>query len=650
MSSTQHEIVAVRSLTESDLGLFAAHRTGAKSNQRAININADAARIMVSPAIFAAGGDDLTCICMFDGETQEEKRRLGKVHKNWRLGGPKIEGKSFARLDSKDFVLIRSIRNNDGSSPLILSFVSRNIDRVLHAGIAAIVDGTLQNSMAVFSSDTPAYRALILHCPRPHCGSGYRRESAPNQSIPPVPHIPPMPRDSVSANDKPRNRTIGAKIREPHIMERMLKAAGDLSAPAQLRFMQTVEALASQLREVLLETGGIIKLTKDHTAFWAKAKGHRVGFVDGGLANLTALGSTPIAARVGGFTVVPGQSGEDREHFLTLKQLIDELYRGSDGGIYNDSFPDLGALRDAARIAIEAGGAVRLLSEFPDHRWVLIHGALVNPVSRYSDVMERGKVRFGFPDFSNSALDILLPESDSPRVGRDCNFISVHRRQLQLLSATSTIVCGVVERESTTSSVCRAVLDSLDDELIKDFLEDTPARWKQEFRNAVDPSGGGEFDGQRISDPLLFRCVLEPEEVLVPVPLDRNELRRAPERWKDIIAGYPKPRVSYLQVSEWSAPIRIEMFEKDLGYFKDTAELIFHCAALLPRYAFPVGLDIVDKYARIPNWMSRPVNTRTAVVALKQALDRGEVGLFDALRRILCGSSREFFLRPTVRQ
>ena len=56
-----------------------------------------------------------------------------------------------------DFVLIRSICDNDGRSPIVLSFISRNIDRVVHAGVAAIVEGKLQKSMAVFREGTPAY-------------------------------------------------------------------------------------------------------------------------------------------------------------------------------------------------------------------------------------------------------------------------------------------------------------------------------------------------------------------------------------------------------------------------------------------------------------------------------------------------------------
>ncbi len=278
----------------------------------------------------------------------------------------------------------------------------------------------------------------------------------------------------------------------------------------------------------------------------------------------------------------------------------------------------------------------------------MLHGALVNPVSRYTDVMRDGRIRHRFPNFSQTALNTFLPAGDPPRNGREMNFVSVHLRQLELLSQSTGVVCGVIERESTTASVCRAVLESLDDDLIKDILPQPPAEWKRWFRNSIDPSGDEDSEGQRITDSLLFRCVLEPGEALLPVLLDRNEMRRAPDAWKDIIIRYPKPRVSYLQPTEWTAPVRIEMFEKDVARFRETASLVMHCALLLPQYAFPVGLDIVDKFARIPDWMSRPVNTRTAVGALKRALDDGDTKLFDALRRMLCGSRREWLLRPGI--
>ena len=641
------ELIVVRSLTESDLGLFAEHRPATRSKQRAININSGVAKRMLSSDLFEKGGGQIECICIFDNIRIQEFRHFGKIKKNWRLGGNMIRGKQFAHLGPKDFVLIRTVSGNDGTSPITLTFISRKTNRVVHAGLAAIVEKTLSQSMAVYTEGKLGFDDLVPYCPALDVEPS--ATSTPQKESPPLRLIAPMPREKQGKGIS-RKRSVREKIRAPHILERMLAVAGDLSAPAQLRFLDTIEQLASQLRPILLETGGIVRIEKDHRSFWHSLKGKKIGFVDGGLANLSMLGSAPIAARVGGYVVTPGMRGEARERFTILKYLIDELYSHTDGGVYEDTFPDIGALRDAARITIESAGAVRIISEEPDINCVLIHGALVNPVSRYTDIMRDGKIRHRFPDFSNSALSKLLPPNGSQRSGRDRNFIRVHFDQLELLSHSSSVICGVVERESTTSSVCRAVLDSLDDAIIRDMLPIPPSEWKAWFRKAVDPSEDDEYEGQRITDSLLFRCILEPGEALRPVPINRNDIRRAPEAWKNVIVRYPIPRISYLQVTEWSAPIRIEMFEKNMGDFDWLAKLILHSALLLPHYAFPVGLDIVDKYARIPNWMSRPINTYTTVRVLSQALDEGDTRLFDSLRRMLCGSGREWLLRPGIQQ
>lgn len=541
---TVRQLIIVRSLTESDLGLFSAHRAAARSKQRAININSPVARQLLSKEFFEAGRGYIDTLCVFGSARIRALRYFGKIHKNWRLGGSKIDGEEFARLDSKDFMLIRSVAGNDGTHPIIITFACRKTDRVVHAGIAAIVERALEHSMAVFPDDDPRFTALDKYCPASLLNAPTSKIRAANRR--PVASIPRF-----TMEQKPhRPRTIHEKLRSPHILERMLQVAGDLSAPAQMRFMDTVEQLADQLRKVLIHTGRIIRIEKNHALLWSKVARKSIGFVDGGLANLSMLGSAPIAVRVGGYVVTPGVHGPDREQFTMLRYLIDELYAHAEGGVYDNSFPDIGALRDAARISIEAAGAVRMLSDRPDLSWVMLHGALVNPVSRYTDVMQDGNVRHRFPDFSDTALAELLP-GEPARTGRDRNFISVHLRQLELLQQSKAIICGVVERESTTSSVCRAVLDSLDNELIREVLPIPPDKWKAWFRHAIDPASNEEYEGQRIPDTLLFRCVLEPGEALVPVALDRNELRRAPEAWKeDVIARYPKPWVSYLLVTE----------------------------------------------------------------------------------------------------
>ena len=264
MSAVKIEIIVVRSLTESDLGLFAAHRAAAKSKQRALNINSDMARLMLSTRAFESGGADLKCICKYGDHEVREVRRFGKPGKNWRLGGKKLEGSLFADLDSKDISLIRTAANNDGEDPVTIIFVSKKQDRVLHAGLVAIVERHLDRSMAAFTNSDTQFPDLAKYCE----SSPWSFSSSPD--LPPAlarplrpsqPPPPPMPKDEVpTSSGKPR--TIRDKLRTPHLLEQMLKVAGDLSAPAQLRFLETVDRLASQLRELLIATNRIVTIKR----------------------------------------------------------------------------------------------------------------------------------------------------------------------------------------------------------------------------------------------------------------------------------------------------------------------------------------------------------------------------------------------------
>ena len=560
------EIIVVRSLTDSDLGIFAAHRQYIASKQRAVNINAPTAKLILSPQLFENENTLLDCITVFGDITVRKMRSFKKVHKNWRLGGDKLDGNEFSKLDSKDFILIRTVAGNDGTHPVAITFVGKKTDQIVHAGIAAILEKRLDRSMAVVMAQEEDFRAMSWYCPSAsELEAGIRPDTATATTS-----FPPMPAEEEKAEEK-KPRSMKEKIRQPHILERMLQVTGDLSAPAQHRFLQTVEHLASALREILLETGRIIHIKKDHARLWKSVAGKPIGFVDGGLANLSMLGSAPIAARVGGYTVIPGDHSSEREKFTVLKCLIDELYTSGEEGVFSDNFPDLGALRDAARISIEAAGAVNLLQEQPELDWVMLHGSLVSPVSRYTDVIQNGEIKHRFPNFSSKAIKTLLPGDEEERHGRESNFICTYLRQLELLMNSDAVVCGVVERPGTTSTVCHSVLDSLTDYELEPLLETPPAEWKRTFRKLIDPSDDEDMEGQRITDSLLFRCILEPGEAILPVPVERNLLRKAPDAWKTVIGRYPKPMVAYLQPTEWNSPVRIEFFEKDLPHFRATA-------------------------------------------------------------------------------
>ena len=637
MGKPEQEILIIRSLRESDLGLFSEHRASVKGRQRAININAELIVELLSPGIVEKGETAMLVTVRMGDASKEEIRPIKRTGKNWRLGGPQIESSFFADLDAADFMLLRSKRKNDGTHPVSVSFIARKLDPVVHAGIVNIVERNLNHSMTCFLEGEPQFQSLSLYCPPPaRCGTNA-------SAFAPIPEP-----ESMDQSHKPPI-TVSEKVRSPWIMERMFSLAGDLSARAQVSFVETVEALASQLRILLTETGRITKIEKGHREFWPTLSKKPIGFVDGGLANLSMLGSAPLAARVGGYVVIPGERGDEREEFVMLRHLIDDLFEHEDGGVYESLFPDYGALRDAARISIEAAGVVRLIQARDDLSTVMVHGALVNPVSRYSDLMSDGRIRHPFPGFSPEALEEFLPEEEWSRTGRDRNFISTYLRQIQLMQRTNSIVCGVVEREGTTSTVTTTLLDSFLEEEVGHLLPIPFQEWRVWYRRALRPDDYDlEMVGHRISDSLLFRCVLREGEALLPIAIDRNELRRAPEAWKDVVSTYPKPHVSFIQISEWSAPVRLELFAKDLDQFQQTAALVFHSSRLLPKYSFPAGLDVVDKFAHVPNWMAHQANTRAVVRALNIALENKDYRTFDNLRRMLCGTGREWLLRPGV--
>ncbi len=157
---TTRELIIVRSLTDSDMGLFSAHRRATTSKQRAIALTTPAAEILLHPAVFTAKGGEFDCICLYGPTINRELRLIKKVGKNWRLGGRQLAGSEFADLDSKDFALIRSLRHNDGSAPILLTFVGRRSQRLVQAGLAATLKETLNQSVAVFDETSDKFGPL----------------------------------------------------------------------------------------------------------------------------------------------------------------------------------------------------------------------------------------------------------------------------------------------------------------------------------------------------------------------------------------------------------------------------------------------------------------------------------------------------------
>jgi hypothetical protein len=94
-------------------------------------------------------------------------------------------------------------------------------------------------------------------------------------------------------------------------------------------------------------------------------------------------------------------------------------------------------------------------------------------------------------------------------------------------------------------------------------------------------------------------------------------------------------------------PFRVEAFE-DVTDFRTVLDLILHTSRLLPSYGFPVGLDIVDRFAKVPSWMSRGIKGQHQVVLLKKALASGDPRALTFAKRVLAAKGRDWLFRPTV--
>jgi hypothetical protein len=74
--------------------------------------------------------------------------------------------------------------------------------------------------------------------------------------------------------------------------------------------------------------------------------------------------------------------------------------------------------------------------------------------------------------------------------------------------------------------------------------------------------------------------------------------------------------------------------------------LILATARLLPGYGFPVALDIVDKFAKVPSWLSKEIGASHKAVLLRKAFESDDRKLQEYAIKMLSVSTRDWFFRP----
>lgn len=169
------------------------------------------------------------------------------------------------------------------------------------------------------------------------------------------------------------------------------------------------------------------------------------------------------------------------------------------------------------------------------------------------------------------------------------------------------------------------------------------------------------------NDALLLGMVLQPGEMSDPWHMSKyGGLRKGNvilpgESKKEEVdftslrppgsAAFPAITGAYIHISDRTDPIRVEVFT-GLGDHQilQASRRVYLYSRLLPGYGFPVGLDIADKYAKVPNWMTSAYS-KLIRWQLGVSLQKGEIS--DAeMRRILVQAiyitHRDWLFRPKV--
>jgi hypothetical protein len=508
------------SLSSSDLGWFAELQDrGLPAKQRAINFNAAIIAATLPQEVLACGEVMVHARCLRPEAAQSEDRPLRKVGKNWRLGGPKVPGPVFLNVKAGDFFICKLTVNNPPPYDLSWTLATEALEPEKHAALAVNLGPHLADRMALFS-DNDALLSNLQALLSPQLPS--QTPTQPQQAA--LPPVKPIPKRT------PRKLTVKERLLQPHIMGEMVKRSLSHSSDAQKQYLDVLETLAGAIRDMLESAGMIQAVEINHGRMWAEVAGRPTAFVDGGMANVASLGAEPVAIRVGSYTVIPGSTNPARETFRIEKQLVAELFdMRSSQGIFDDLFEDPSKLRDAARMALEAAAGTQCLTQTPKPAFLLLHGALVNPVSAYADG--------NFPSFSQRGLEILLPPEERNRTGRDAKFVCVYLRLLQMLQDAHINVASVVERASASTIVCRTLLERL-----KSSPVSPGASVLEEAIHKI--------EDYRIPDAVLFHAILNEGEYLSPVPVDRNVAHKRPQYSADVIANYPSP---WLPTSGWAS-------------------------------------------------------------------------------------------------
>lgn len=428
-------------------------------------------------------------------------------------------------------------------------------------------------------------------------------------------------------------------LNSTHILESLFGHIGSISSSESISFIDKVRVLGDHFTSWMEPR--IKKIEKNHQELWGSLFGERVSFLDGGMSKLIGLPSVePMGIRVGTYTVIPGEENPEQREAWSMDSLVigDVL---SDRSLIEDLDyrTDNKRLQEAARYLLEPLSLLNHSNMRPPPCIGLLHGPLQNQFQQYDELSPSyipGLNKDFLAQRGISRSDILEDLKDIPTIrGNVClwnSAIPIYVYIMRRISEVKIPLLGVVERAASKSILETSLNDLVEEGII-------PERTRRKVRKVI-----AELD---LDDQLVFGCVLEEGEYIEPLRIVKNRPHRANDRWRPIMTEIPPIFGTMLKCTEHAFPFRTEfnrLFDPKKTH--EVMKLVYHTSLLLPRYAFPVGIDIVDKYAKIPDWMSKGISSHLAASIFRYCLQKGDVKTLMRMRTILSRSPRDFFYRP----
>jgi hypothetical protein len=474
---------------------------------------------------------------------------------------------------------------------------------------------------------------------------------------------------------------------QPHLLIQLAENALTVAESLRDNYFRNTAKFVRDLRQAIhratidKRAEPMLGINSAEDMSWSSVQGEVVTFIDGGLGQVQISSQVPILLRVGSYCVRTGEYRlAEREQFGYYPIILGNLEGGSKE---RKDFPDI------VRITAELLGGLSALERTPDLRVLMFHGPLVYLMNAYA----------GHTPFTEKDIDLLLAQYAQnselardlkedflreakldiyPRLTPDRSDEWSHRRLFEPLAWIAflyrklikeaqkrnprPIIAGVVERSAMREFTEKVLLERL----FRHLRNVSNENYFNKVYGRTDlKSPKTVLDRLGYTDTLLLAMLLRPGQfteswridkysglnrgnIALPGESFKSEVNWTPLRPPAQI-GFPQAQGCYMHVSQTTEPLRVEVFEA-LGSDQiiEAARRSYLYARLLPGYGFPVGLDVVDKYTHVPDWLTSAYS-KLIRYHLGVSLQRGEISDTE-MRRILVQAiymtKRDWLFRP----